>query len=377
MERIRVLRIIARMNVGGPAVQISGLMRGLDPEVFDQRLLTGFCAEDEQDFIETQATDVTVTRIRGLGRAINAQDDARAIPELIKQIREFKPHIIHTHTAKAGVLGRVAAKVARSDAKLVHTFHGHLLHGYFSPRKTRIVTMIEKALAARTDALIAVGPQVRDDLLAVGIGKPDQYEIIPPGLELGPIPERALARELLNEVGTKLLVSMIGRITKIKRPDRFADVAAIIKESHPEVRFLVAGSGDEEQALAARVTIEQLPISLLGWRSDIATILAASNLLVLTSDNEGTPLSLIQASMAGIPVVATNVGSVKDVVSDGVTGILCPPEPQAIAKAIQKLIDNPEQAIEMGANAKKFAEDRFGVARLVHDHETLYTELLS
>jgi len=365
------------MNVGGPAVQISGLMRGLDPEVFDQRLLTGFCAEDEQDFIETQATDVTVTRIRGLGRAINAQDDARAIPELIKQIREFKPHIIHTHTAKAGVLGRVAAKVARSDAKLVHTFHGHLLHGYFSPRKTRIVTMIEKALAARTDALIAVGPQVRDDLLAVGIGKPDQYEIIPPGLELGPIPERALARELLNEVGTKLLVSMIGRITKIKRPDRFADVAAIIKESHPEVRFLVAGSGDEEQALAARVTIEQLPISLLGWRSDIATILAASNLLVLTSDNEGTPLSLIQASMAGIPVVATNVGSVKDVVSDGVTGILCPPEPQAIAKAIQKLIDNPEQAIEMGANAKKFAEDRFGVARLIHDHETLYTELLS
>ena len=365
------------MNVGGPAVQISGLMRGLNPEAFDQRLLTGFCAEDEQDFIDTQATDVTATRIRGLGRAINARDDARAIPELIKQIREFRPHIIHTHTAKAGVLGRVAAKAARSDAKLVHTFHGHLLHGYFSPRKTRIVATIEKMLAAKTDALVAVGPQVRDDLLEAGIGKPDQYEIIPPGLELGPVPERALARELLDESGTQPLVSMIGRITRIKRPDRFADVASIIKKSHPEVHFLVAGAGDEEPALATRVTNEQLPISLLGWRSDIATILAASNLLVLTSDNEGTPLSLIQAAMAGIPVVATNVGSVKDVVLDGVTGILCPPEPIAIARAIQELIDNPEQAKEMGANAKKFAEERFGVSRLVHDHETLYTKLLS
>ena len=377
MERIRVLRIIARMNVGGPAVQISGLMRGLNPEEFDQRLLTGFCAEDEQDFIDTQATDVSATRIRGLGRAINARDDARVIPELIKQIREFKPHIIHTHTAKAGVLGRAAAKAARSDAKLVHTFHGHLLHGYFSPGKTRIVATIEKMLAAKTDALVAVGPQVRDDLLEAGIGKPDQYEIIPPGLELGSVPERALARELLNEAGTQPLVSMIGRITKIKRPDRFADVASIMKKSHPEVRFLVAGAGDEEPTLATRITNEQLPISLLGWRSDIATILAASNLLVLTSDNEGTPLSLIQAAMAGIPVVATNVGSVKDVVLDGVTGILCPPEPQAIAKAIQELIDNPEQAEGMGRKAKKFAEERFGVARLVHDHETLYKKLLS
>lgn len=371
-----MLRIIARMNVGGPAVQISGLMRGLDPELFDQRLLTGFCAADEQDFIETQADDVVVTRISGLGRAISGRDDIRVLPELIRQIREFKPHIIHTHTAKAGVLGRVAAKAARGNAKLVHTYHGHLLHGYFSPRKTRMVTMVERALATQTDSLVAVGPQVRDDLLAAGIGEPHQFEIIPPGLELGPIPEHSLARETLNESGEYPLVSMIGRVTKIKRPDRFADAVGIIHSTNPSVKFLVAGSGDEEADLAARVRNQNLPISLLGWRSDIATILSASNLLILTSDNEGTPLSLIQAAMAGIPVVATDVGSVKDVVVAGVTGILCPANSEAIASAVKELVENPQRAKGMGLTAKKLAEERFGVARLVRDHEELYTRLL-
>jgi len=376
VPKTRVLRIIARMNVGGPAVQISGLMRGLDSELFDQRLITGFCDVSEADYLETQARDVSATRVTGLGRALSLRDDSKAIPGIIQQIREFKPDIIHTHTAKAGVLGRIAAKSSFSQAHLVHTFHGHLLNGYFSPRKTQLVRGLESFSARGTDRLVAVGPQVRDDLLAAKIGRADQYVIIPPGLQLATIPQGFEARKSLGISHGATVVSFIGRLTGIKRVDRFAEAVAIVAKTNPEIRFLVAGSGDQETALADQIKQKSLPVTLLGWRSDIETILSASDLLVLTSDNEGTPLSLIQAALVGIPVVATNVGSVKDVVLDDTTGILCSKDPSEIAEAILKLVNNPELSQRMGTAAKEFADGRFGVSRLVNDHQDLYHDLM-
>jgi glycosyltransferase involved in cell wall biosynthesis len=351
-------------------------MRGLDPELFDQRLITGFCDVNEADYLETQAQDVSATKIIGLGRALSLRDDSKAIPALIQQIREFKPDIIHTHTAKAGVLGRIAAKSSFSQAMLVHTFHGHLLHGYFSPRKTRLVRKLESVLARGTDRLVAVGPQVRDDLISAKIGRADQYVIIPPGLQLSTIPEKFDAKNSLGISADATVVAFIGRLTGIKRVDRFADAVATVAKTNPEIRFLVAGSGDQEPALAEQIERQNLPITLLGWRSDIETILSASDLLVLTSDNEGTPLSLIQAALAGIPVVATNVGSVKDVVTDGTTGILCSKDPSEIAEGMLKLVKNPDLSQRMGNAAKEFAEERFGVSRLVHDHQNLYHDLM-
>jgi glycosyltransferase involved in cell wall biosynthesis len=351
-------------------------MRGLDPTRYDHRLLTGYCAEDEADYLETQAPDITATRIPGLGRALNARDDARAIPEIVKRINDFRPDVIHTHTAKAGVLGRVAAKAARSDAKLVHTYHGHLLSGYFSPRKTQAVTTIERLLARGTKRLVAVGPQVRDDLLAAGVGHPDQYVVIPPGLTLSALPDRKASRTALGLPPDAPVIALIGRITRIKRPDRFADAVEIVRDRHPEARFIVAGSGDLEGFLAQEVAKRHLPVSMLGWRSDIETLLAASDALMLTSDNEGTPLSLIQAALAGLPVVATDVGSVKDVVVDRVTGLLCAPAAQEVALGISRLITEPSVARELGHQARLSAEVRFGVSRLVGDHETLYADLV-
>jgi len=364
------------MNVGGPAVQISGLMRGLDPNLFEQRLITGFCGDEEADYLETQAPDVLATRIVGLGRALSMRDDSKAIPEIIRQIREFKPHIIHTHTAKAGVLGRVAAKTSLTQSKLVHTFHGHLLHGYFSPRKTQLVRGVESFLAKGTDKLVAVGPQVRDDLLGAKVGRSSQYVIIPPGLTLGTIPKKFEARKILGLPTDVTVVSFIGRLTGIKRVDRFADAVALVSQSLPGVKFLVAGAGDQEAGLAERIRRQDLPITLLGWRSDIEVILGASDLLVLTSDNEGTPLSLIQAALAGLPVVATNVGSVKDVVLDGTTGLLCQKDPAEIANAIITLVNDPALSTRVGAAAKEFAEGHFGVSRLVADHQKLYQDLI-
>ncbi len=183
MSRIRVLRVIARMNVGGPALQVTALADGLDPERFEQRLLVGNVGEGEADYLDLRAPHVEATRVRGLGRSPDPTGDARALAALVREMREFRPHIVHTHTAKAGVLGRSAAVLARVPIR-VHTFHGHLLHGYFSPRVTSAVTAVERAFADMTTRLVAVGRQVRDELLAAGIGRPDQYVVVPPGVAL-------------------------------------------------------------------------------------------------------------------------------------------------------------------------------------------------
>ena len=184
-ERIRVMRIIARMNVGGPAVQVSGLMRGFDATKFDHRLVTGYCASDEADYLDTVATDVTATRIKGLGRSISPKADLGAFVQIVREIRTFRPDVIHTHTAKAGVIGRLASILSGHKSIRVHTYHGHLLHGYFGKFKTQLVIAIEKFLAHFTTKLLAVGKKVMDDLLAVGIGKPEKFAVMPPGLALG------------------------------------------------------------------------------------------------------------------------------------------------------------------------------------------------
>lgn len=367
------MRVIARMNVGGPAVQVSGLMRHLRSDEFDQRLFTGWCADDEADYLLTQAPDVDVTRVAGLGRAVRPGDDARALAALIRQIRDFRPHIIHTHTAKAGVLGRVAARLAGTGSATVHTFHGHLLHGYFSPTKTRAITTLESVQARTTDRLVAVGPQVRDDLLAAGIGRPDQFAIIPPGLELPPAKSREQARSELGVAGDAPVISFIGRLAPIKRPDRFIEIVRLVSAQRPDVRFLVAGDGIEAESL--RHVAERLPIVMLGWRDDVENVLAASDAVLLTSDNEGTPLSLIQAALMGLPVVATRVGSVPDVVVDGETGWLADPNPEALASASLELLNHSEEAHSLGQAAQVRASRIYGVQRLANDHAHLYREI--
>jgi len=367
------MRIIARMNVGGPAVQVSGLMRHLPSDEFDQRLVTGWCSDDEADYLLTQAPDVEADRIEGLGRAIKPGDDARALASLVSRIRDFRPHIVHTHTAKAGTLGRLAAKLAGTGAATVHTFHGHLLHGYFSPAKTKAVIAVEAALARGTERLVAVGPQVRDDLLAAGIGRAAQFAIIPPGLELPPALARDEARTSLGLPGDAPVISFIGRLATIKRPDRFIEVVEHVHRMRPDVRFVVAGDGDGAELI--RQAAERLPITMLGWRDDVQDILAASDAVLLTSDNEGTPLSLIQAALMGLPVVATRVGSVPAVVIDGQTGWLADPDPDSLARATLAFLADPAEAQHRGANAQQRAQRLYGVQRLAEDHAALYREI--
>ncbi len=369
---IRVMHVIARMNVGGPAVEITELMRGLDPGRISQRLVTGHCGVDEADFLQTQAVDVSATRIEGLGRSIRPADDARALARLVQMIRASRPDIVHTHTAKAGVLGRVAAVIAGTGSGIVHTHHGHLLHGYFGPAKTAAVVRVERQLALVTERMVAVGVQVRDDLLEAGIGRPHQYSVIHSGVRPGPLPGRSEARRELGLPQGSAIVSMIGRLTHIKRPDRLADVAALLHAQGLDAHFVVAGGGDEQRTLSQRIEKEGLPITMLGWRSDLWRVLAATDVVLLTSDNEGTPLSLVQAGLAGVPAVATDVGSVSEVVESGVTGLLCSTSARELADALTVLIGDPELRSAMGTAAREKALLEFGVQAFLDQHAALY-----
>ena len=374
---IRVMRIIARMNVGGPAVQVSGLMRGFNSTEFDHRLYTGFCAINEADYLDSVATDVAVNRIEGLGRRVSLHGDIKALFSLVKAIRQFKPHIIHTHTAKAGFLGRIASLISLQKSIRVHTFHGHLLNGYFGSFKRTLVVIAEKSLAFITQQLLAVGDKVRQDLLEVGIGSKRKFGLMPPGLAIGKLPPKNDALIFFGLKNERLQCVFIGRVTQIKRPDRFLDVVSEIKKRNINLDFFIAGDGELLETCRERIIAETLPVKVLGWQSNIEKVLSAADIVVLTSDNEGTPLSLIQAGMAGLPVVSTNVGSVPEVVLDNVTGLITSLDVQEIADALEKLASDKTLRAQLGIAAQEFTLANFGVQRLVRDHELLYKKLLS
>lgn len=376
-SQIRVMRIIARMNVGGPAVQITGLMRGLNSEEFDHRLFTGFCTPGEADYLESIATDLKAVRIKGLGRHINLLHDISAFIRLVIEIRKFKPHIIHSHTAKAGFLGRVASLVSLHPSIRVHTFHGHLLHGYFGKFKSLLVVLAERCLAVFTAQLLAVGDKVREDLLAAGVGKRANFALMPPGLSIGALPEKNASRQSLDLSADRLQCALIGRVTQIKRPDRFLDVVSEVKNRGIALDFFIVGDGELLDVCQERISKENLPVAVLGWQKNIEQVLSAADIVILTSDNEGTPLCLIQAGMAGLPVVTTSVGSVPEIVLNGVTGILTSLSIQAIADALEKLVSDKDLRSQLGMAARDFTLTHFGVRRLVSDHEGLYKELIS
>ena len=373
--QVKVMQIIARMNVGGPAVIVAELMRGLDKSAFEQILVTGFCDENEADYLDTVAKDIKATRIAGLGRSVSLIADLKAFFGLVSLIRKYKPDVIHTHTAKAGVLGRLASLLAGRGAVRVHTFHGHLLHGYFNGFTTKIVILIEKILAARTSVLIAIGSKVRDDLIAAGIGSEDKYRVFFPGLPTPKLFAKAATQSALGISSQTLYITFVGRLTQIKRPDRLLDVAKECKERGLDVRFLVAGEGELFESSKERSLKEQLNITFFGWRSDIDQIFAASDIAILTSDNEGIPLTLIQAAQASLPIVATNVGSISDIVINESTGYLTPTNPADLADAIEKLVRDPQLRKMMGEAGKARAGQYFSLDRMLKDHSDLYRTL--
>ena len=373
---IKVLRIITRMNIGGPAVQVSGLMQGMDKAVFNQELVTGRCLDNEVDYLESKLPNLKVTRIESLSRRVSIFSDINTLMFLIKKIREFKPDIIHTHLAKAGVIGRVASLLSGHKLIRIHTYHGHLLTGYFTSFKLALLIFVEKSLAKVTNHLVAVGGKVKEDLIEVGIGSSTKFSVVNPGVQIKPLPDRQNVLTKLDLDQEIIYCAFIGRLTKIKRPDRMLEVARELKNRKTNIHFIVAGGGELLAECENIATKEKLPVTFLGWQEDIEEVLAISDLILLTSDNEGTPIALIQAGMAGIPSISTNVGSIAEVVVNNQTGLITDFSVVNIADALEKLVSNSQLREQYGQAASQFCLGKFHTEIMISNYSRLYKQLI-
>jgi glycosyltransferase involved in cell wall biosynthesis len=371
------MHVIARMNVGGPAVLVADLIRGVDSQAFKQILITGYCEENESDYLDEVATDVKAVRILGLGRSVSVIKDLLAFNGLIREIRKFDPDVIHTHTAKAGVLGRMAGLIAKPSARRVHTYHGHLLHGYFGQWKTLTVVFIERVLGWISHGLVSVGTNVMRDLLRAGIGTESKFHVIFPGLQDFQALSRIQARDELGLGFEKIYIVFVGRLTQIKRPDRLIEIASELKTEYPNVQILVAGAGELLDSIKSESESKNLPITFYGWRTDIARILSASDIAILCSDNEGIPLTLIQAAQAGLPIVSTNVGSVGDIVKDGINGNLVEGHVSEFSRGLKELIEDEGLRLRYGVAGKERASELFSSKSMIKAHENFYREFFN
>lgn len=379
--QIRIVRLITRMNVGGPALHVALLSARLDPGRFATLLVTGRESVSEGSMVELRRLEVARVRVvPSLGRSIRLLGDLRSFIAVLRIIREYRPHIVHTHLAKAGLIGRLAARVAGVPV-VVHTFHGTVFTGYFGRLGNLAYVLIERVLARLSSTLIAITPRQRDELVALGIAPPSKIAEIPLGLDLQRferLPDREASRAVLAIPSGALVAVIVARLVPIKDIGTFIRAIALLRQRLPKVRALVVGDGAERarlEALARSLNIEDV-CRFTGMRADVEAIYAAADVVVLASLNEGSPVSLIEAMSGGKAVVATSVGGVPDVVSDGRTGLLVPPrDPRALAQAIEKLLLDEGLRSRLGGAARE-ASGRFSGDRLVADVEELYEGLL-
>jgi len=387
----RVLRIITRLNIGGPSIQAIALSERMGSRGFDTRLLHGSLGAGEGDMQYLLTAPGIARQLRSLRRDIAPLHDAVALAQVLDTLRDFRPHIVHTHMAKAGAIGRVATAIYNrtagrdARARVVHTYHGHVLEGYFSPAKTRAFLSVERTLARVTDRLIAISPRIRKELLDdYRIGRPEQYHVVPLGFDLDRLTsigdaDRRAARAALGIPAEAAVVSTAGRLTAIKRYDLFLDTARLVADRHSEALFLVAGDGELRAALEAQARANGIAdrVSFLGWRRDLDTLYAASDVFLLTSRNEGTPVALIESLAAAVPGVSTDVGGVRDVIDSDRVGLLAPfGDARALADHVQALLADRDRRRRMGEAGRQAVASRYGLDRLIGDVERLYRELL-
>jgi glycosyltransferase involved in cell wall biosynthesis len=378
--------VIARLNMGGPALHVTYLARGLAERGYETTLVAGDVARGEESmaFVADRA-GVDVVRLPGHSRELSPVHDAVAAWRVARIIRRVRPEIVHTHTAKAGAIGRIAALLAGPGRKpvVVHTFHGHVLRGYFGTAGTLLFRAIETVLALATDRLVAVSPEVRDELVGLHVAPPEKFSVIRLGIELEPRVrfggDPAEVRRRHGIPREKFVVGWFGRMTAVKRTDDLLTMLAGARERGIDALLLLVGDGVDRSRLELRAHELGLARSCLfvGYQEDVAPWYAICDAVVLTSASEGTPVTIIEALAAGRPVVATRVGGVPDVVDEGETGFLVRPrDTHALAERLEILARDPERRAAMGELGRQRMVERYAVDRLVSDVDALYRELL-
>jgi glycosyltransferase involved in cell wall biosynthesis len=386
-EPIRVLRVIARLNMGGPALHVAYLSAGLQSRGYDTTLVAGSLAIGEESMAGVaEGLGVPIVTVPDLHREISPLRDIRAAYHVAEQIRRVRPQILHTHTAKAGAIGRLAALLAGDTAPpiVVHTFHGHVLRGYFGPLRSNVFRLLERFLAKRTTALVAVSPEVRDDLVALGIAPREKFTVVRLGIELdqrvGAGSEGAETRRVLGIAPDRFVVGWIGRMTGVKRTDDVLLAVQRLRDRGVDAVLCMVGDGPDRDAVELRA--RELGIMrdslFLGYQDDVAPYYAAFDALILPSANEGTPVSAIESLAGGRPVVATAVGGVPDVVRDGVDGFLVEPgDVDAMADRLARLAADADLRRRMGEAGAESVRARYAVERLLDDMDQLYRRLLA
>jgi len=387
-DRVKVLRVIARLNVGGPALHVAYLTAGLAERGFDTILVAGTLARGEASMQSVaERRGVRIETIDELHREIAPLRDARAVMRLARLIRRERPAILHTHTAKAGAVGRIAALLAGKARPpiIVHTFHGHVLRGYFGPVKTFGFRLLERLLARMTTQLIAVSPEVRDDLVQLGVAPESKFAVVRLGIELD---ERVASddagrqetRRVLGIPEQAFVVGWFGRMTEVKRTPDVVRAFRGLVDAGVDGRLLLVGDGPERDGLerfAHELGVMRRCL-FLGYQEEVGRYYDAVDALVLPSANEGTPVSVIESLAAARPVVATRVGGTPDVVRDGLDGFLVElGDVESIAERLTELAADPSRRAQMGAAGREHVRERYAVERLVADTEELYRSLLA
>jgi glycosyltransferase involved in cell wall biosynthesis len=380
---VRVVRVFSRLNIGGPSIHVILLSAGLRPLGYETRLVVGRESPREGNMLALAAEKgVACEAMGGLGREIAPLSDLRAFVGLVRLLRAWRPTIVHTHTAKAGLLGRIAARAAGVPV-IVHTYHGHVLRGYFSPAKTAFFRWLETRLASLADALVVVSEAVKHDLVSLGVARAEKIRVVPLGLDLahlvGDLPRGVLRREagIAPDVP---LVGMVGRLVPIKDVPTFLHAAQLVSEKRQEARFALVGDGEERPALEAECRWRGLDgsVTFFGWRRDLGAVYGDLDVVVNASRNEGTPVALIEALAAAKPVVATWVGGTPDLLGGGERGRLVPPgNPGALADAILETLERSEAARRRAQAGRDHVLEHHSVERLVRDMDALYRELLA
>ncbi len=385
-QKIRVLRIINRFNIGGPTYNATFLTKFLSDD-FETLLIGGLPEPDESDSLHIpKEYGIDPILIPELKRTPNPFDDRKAYRRIKQIIEDFKPHIVHTHASKAGALGRKAAFSMKVPV-VVHTFHGHVFHSYFGPLKTAIFKTIERRLARRSDGIIAISNIQKNELVNIHrIADADKVEAISLGFNLVKFHEaltlRSELRSNLKIHEDEIAVAIVGRLAPIKNHKMFLDAIDLLsKKLTKKLVVFIVGDGSERANIESQIKlmtkVDSLRIIMTSWITNIANFNAAMDIMCLTSNNEGTPVSLIEAQAANLPIVATDVGGVRDVVLLDDTALLVPKNDTALfAEKLLTLIEDEKIRQKMSQNGWNFVKANFDYSSLVQNMEMYYRKLL-